>query len=177
MKVIINLLPPSKKEELKVKKHTGLILKIGLMAIFSIIVFVVFLFFSLSVLKIQKNSSEAIIVELGQSNVYKDVYDVQALIEKNYQQANQLSKELSQQKNYWELFNQLNQAVPQNIFLSELTIKDGTMSIKGFARNREELLEFKNKLEQNNVFNKVEAPISNFTLNENINFEFILEFS
>ena len=175
MKVIINLLPPAKKEEIRGKKQIGLVLKISFMAVLAVIVFMAFLFSSLAVVKIQKNSSEAIIVELGQGETYKDVYDVQNLIEKNYQQASQLNKELNQQKYYWESFNQLNQSIPQSIFLNELIIKEGVMSIEGFAQARKELLEFKERLEQNDNFKKVEAPISNFTLNENINFKFILE--
>jgi Tfp pilus assembly protein PilN len=175
MKVNINLLPPSRKEEIRGKKQIGLVLRIGFMAIFSVVVFVIFLFFSLKVVKIQKGASESIVTELGRSEIYKDVYDVENLIEKNYQRANQLSKELNQQNYYWEVFDQLNQIISDGIFLDELTIKDSVVTMRGFVQTREELVKFKEGLEQNEKFKKVDAPISNFTLNENINFEFILE--
>ncbi len=63
---------------------------------------------------------------------------------------------------------------PDGITLSSLKLnkKNSALKITGNAKTRNDLLKFKNNLENSKIFTAVKSPIKNILQKENINFEF-----
>ena len=84
----------------------------------------------------------------------------------------------TEKEKFLVLENAFNQVIFQkmpDIKLTEITYDksvDGVKNIKvkGFALNRERLLLFRQSLENNPTFSKVDLPISNFVKEKNISF-------
>jgi len=175
MKVTINLLPSERKDELAEKKSLKVILKIGLAAFFALLIFSAFLIFCFWTINIQIKSVKNQQEQLTENKKYNQVQEVQKFAENYYKQTSRLEKSLKQQNYYWDLFSEINQVIPENIYLKEMSLQDGSIFLSGFSSTREVLLKFKEDLEANEKFSRIESPISNLTSSENINFNFKAE--
>lgn len=175
MKVTINLLPPERKEELKQKRNIGVILKISVMAFSALLVFIVFIIFCLMTLNIRVQSLKDQQNRLMENKKYGQIKKSQEFAENYYKQTSGIERILKQQNYNWDLFSEVNKLVSENIYLKEIALQEGALSISGFSSTREALLKFKEDLENSSRFSKIEAPISNFTSSQDINFNFKAE--
>jgi len=175
MKVTINLLPEERKKEFLEKKALAMVLKFFMTAFLAIVLFSSFLFFCLWTIDIQIKSLKAQQAYLSENKKYSQVQGVQKFAENYYQQTSQIEKILQQHNYYWDLFIDISQVVPEGVRLEEMVLEGSVISLSGFSDDREILIKFKNSLEENEKFSKIEAPISNFTSSENINFNFKAE--
>lgn len=75
-----------------------------------------------------------------------------------------------------EVINAIIQARPLEINLSEyrIDLDSGKIFLKGFASNRQVLVQFKQNLEANKDFSKIHIPISSFEVEQNLQFEMSL---
>lgn len=172
MEITINLLPPEKKEELKNLRTIGTVIGIGTSAIFSIAVLFVFLQFCTKAILIQKNAFDKEVNRFAQTDAYREMRKSQTDIKKHSKQASQIKSGLLVKKSYWSVIDEINKMMPKDVYLRELSITEGTVSIKGFAFFRKSLLELEEELKQNENFIEIESPISNLVANENVVFEF-----
>lgn len=174
MKITINLLPLKNKEEIRIQQFAGMVFKIGFSAVFAVVVFVIFLFSCLFIIDLQEKIVAEETSQLEKVNVYGEVRKTHDLVDEYYKNTEQLEKALSDQISHVLILEKINDLIPDNLFLEQISIVDGKIIIKGFSSNRESLIEFRDKLEKSDLFDSVEAPISNFTASENINFTFTI---
>ncbi len=174
MKVTINLLPSNKKEEIRVQQLAGMVFEIGFSAVAAIAVFVIFLFSCLFIIDMQEKIITEETIQLEKVNVYGEVRKTYDLVDEYYKNTGQLEKGLSDQVSQVLILEKVNGLIPENLFLEEISIMEGKILIKGFSSSRDSLIEFRDKLEGDEQFDSVEAPISNFTASENINFTFTI---
>lgn len=172
MKITINLLPPEKKKELKGLRVVGVIFKIGVSAMIALVVLFVFLLFCVEAILIQKRAFDKEIDQFVSMKHYQEVKKSQEDIKQYNNQAQQIKRGFSNKENYWELINEINGVMPDDIFLKRMLIAEGTLRFSGFALHRETLLVLDGRLKESERFSDVESPISNIVANENIEFEF-----
>lgn len=71
----------------------------------------------------------------------------------------------------------LNETTPENINLKNLNIdftsneKNYLIKLSGVSKNRNDLIDYKNILEKNNIFNNIVFPVSNLLEKQNSKFE------
>lgn len=172
MEITINLLPPGKKEEIKKFRTAGVIFKIGISALFALLVMFVFMRFCVSAIMIQKEVFDKEIARFIRTDSYVEVEKAQSEIKTKSEQARRIKGGLNDKTEYWKLFEDLNSIMPDDVFLKQIAIADGAIKIKGFAIYRESLLILEDKLKENENFLDVESPISNLIAGENVEFEF-----
>lgn len=167
----INLLPEKRKNAIRIDRLNRFVLKMGVIVIFSILLLILFLFSNLFIIGIYKkiNQDEAGRTEKG--GIDKVIKETKSEIDRSFNETNQAVGEIEKRVSYWVYFNEINGILPEDIFYSEIEMKADQIKLRGLAKNREDLVKFKNSLENSEIFKKVEMPISNFTSQKNVNFE------
>jgi Tfp pilus assembly protein PilN len=175
MRVNLNLLPESKKEETEKKKRLKIILRQGFL-LFSIIVFLAVILANMYlVLQIQLKSIEDLssqeqdltsMVELKKyENKFKDTNSRISLL-----------GQIEKSKVYWShLFTILSQTAPDNITISNLATRDFSVMLSGKAQSRDDLIKFKDNLSNDNCLTDVNVPLSNLVVKENVDFQIDLK--
>lgn len=176
MKVTINLLPKDKKNEIQTQRTAGVVLKIGLSAAFAVVVFAVFLGACLFIINIQKSVAQEEAQKMSEVKVYSEIQQFREVVEKYYGQVQEIDEYLDNEKSYVGLLEKINEILPREVFLQEISIDEEAMEISGHSRTREALIEFRDRLEEEE-FGKIDAPISNFTASKDINFIFTINFN
>ncbi len=175
MKVTINLLPSNKKETIRIQQLAGRVLEIGFLAITAVMVFSLFLLACLFIINLQGEIIEKESIELKKVMVYNEVQKTHEAVNEYYQSTQQLDNGLSDQVSYINLLEKINDLIPDDLFLQEISIAEDKLVINGFSSNRNALIEFRDRLETEESFGSVESPISNFTASENVNFIFTID--
>ncbi|MEA1925774.1 MAG: PilN domain-containing protein [Patescibacteria group bacterium] len=177
MEININLLPPEQKDKLRDLRIVGIIFKIGTTALFSLGIFWIFLQFCNQAIIIQKNVFDKGFTQFTHTDSFKEVQKSQNEIKQYSKQAKQIRSGLIAKNSCWNVINEINCIIPDDVYLKKLSIyeseeEEETLKLNGFAFHRQSLLLFEKKLKENEMFTNVESPISNLVMNENISFEF-----
>lgn len=174
MDITINLLPPKKKKELKKTKLRKTILKIGFSAILSVVALVVFVQFCVWFITIQTEAFDDRVEKFGEDGVYAQAKVAQDSLRKYSQTARRIKSKLNTQSNYWEIIDTVNNIIPENVYLKEISLEKQVLDIKGESLDRQALIVFQEELERSELFGEIESPISNFVASKDVNFEFII---
>lgn len=176
MDILINLLPPAEKEELKNLRRVGVVLKIGFSAVCAMAVFIVFMFFTMKAVQIQEDVIVKEISRFEKSESYKEVREAQDSLREYSKIASKVKSGLNNQQQRWDIIHQINQIIPEDMRIIEFSIDDkNVLLLKGVAYNREALLFLKEGLEKSENLSKIESPISNFVAEKDVTFEFTAE--
>lgn len=169
---MINLLPPSQKEELLEEKKLKLVLILGIVILGFLASLSLFLFaIKISVsskLQIQKNLFDLKAEELQIAQNQELEGEI-----KSYNQI--LSRLDSFYKDGLDISNVLEKIssfLPEGVYLKSLDFdfSNNKILITGFSPTREKLLEFKKNLEKTNDFAEINFPTLNWVEEFNINF-------
>ena len=183
--MLINLLPPKYKEELRQEENFRLALILG------ILVLSFFLCFSMLLVSIR-------IYLAGEINAQKVVVEAQRKEgeELRLQEIRKLNEEVKGASSFYEkrivvsdIVERISSALPANVRLSSLlyapsaqtakgdspTASRAKIGLAGFAPRTEDLLEIRTNLEQDSLFKNFQFPPSNWVRAENINFSFDFE--
>ncbi len=171
MRITINLLPNKKKEEQKNLRIVGATLKVGATLLLAIVVFLVFLEFCILAISIQQKVLESEMNRFEQTGAAMKAKTAQDSLRDYDEKAKKVRKDLNSRKNHWEIISQVNQIMPDKIYLKTLAIKEGTVTIIGTAADREAFLLFEERIKADDIFGKIESPISNFVSEKNAEFE------
>ena len=175
MKIEINLLPKSKKEEIARAKKFRTVL--GWEAvIFSMgVVFLGFIFAINYLLGLNLQLS----VYSKNSNSSGAQYQTMAFYENKFSEINtKLTKisSVASSQIYWSgLFSRLDQSIPDNVEISGLSTKNFSVYLAGKAKTREDLLLLRDKLSQEDCFENVNLPLSDLVSKEDIAFQIDLD--
>lgn len=169
--IMINLLPPQEKERL-VKKETE-----RMVIIWGFIIAVFLVSFAMSVLftSIQV-SSRAQAQELLLEGIRKELENPSvAALKKELISANRFLTRvepfLLKDKRVSRIFSVIASRLPPGLYVTRLSYNQpGAISLEGFSPTRQALLIFKQNLEEEAFFSKVDFPPSNWIKPEDINF-------
>lgn len=163
--ITLNLLAPGKKQELQLKRLYQIIKNLIILTLLVTIATAIILLLTKMVLQ----------------NHFNDVVEQTTLTTKNVQIFNKDIKDFNKyvkaidniQNNYIPWFPFLTQFLnlaPQEIQIYNIDIKEEIMLITGLAKNRSELLKFKENLDQSDLFIKIDIPLENLLQKENVKF-------
>jgi hypothetical protein len=175
MKIEINLLPPDKKEEIRLTERFRTVL-VWETVIFSIaLIFFGFIFgidyvLSLNLQMISgSQSDEATGAKYETIKYYEDKFS---------QINTKISKisGISADQLYWsKLFAKLNEVTLPGVELSGLSTKDYAVFLAGQAKTRDDLIAFRDRLAKEDCFQQVDLPLSDLVSKEDIVFQIDLE--
>lgn len=164
----LNLISEELKKEIKLRHLYLFIKKINLTLIIITIVVAIILLVAKTILQTKFN----------------DIVDQTTLVTKNNQGYNIKIRDINSRLDFVEkvqndfipwsnLLKTVADITPNDISLNYLKINfaDQTIQIKGKAGLRENLLDFKQKMENTTIFKEINFPIQNILEKENINFE------
>ncbi len=170
----LNLLPTSKKEELKFQFIRAKLLSLFLIVFLGILTLIffligaeVFLSYHLSDIKEQIKNREA----AADTSPLQEIKEGVNNLNKKIVALDKIQKE---QVRWSEVLVSLSREIPLDLRLKELALKRESKSvfIKGEARSRDAVLTLENNLKQSEIFGQVESPLSNIITKENVIFEF-----
>lgn len=176
MKIIINLLPQDHKQALKFKRKCNVVLKLSATASVAVLVYVLFVISCTQILEMEKRTINQEIQRTEASKSFRTIRADQELIKDNYNMAGIIERGFSHKKSFLPVFDTVNATAPEGIILEEIKVGAQTVMIKGVGNDRQDVIDFKNRLEQEPLFSKVESPISNFTQQKDVLFEFNIAF-
>jgi Tfp pilus assembly protein PilN len=175
MRVNLNLLPESKKEETEKKKRLKIILRQGFLLFFIVAFLAVILANIFLILQIQLKSIE---------NLSSQEQDLAGMVElkkyeNKFKEINSRVSFLGQIEKsevHWSnLFIILSRATPDNITLLDLATKDFTVMISGKAQSRDDLIKLKDNLSNDDCLKDVNVPLSNLVVKDNVDFQIDLK--
>lgn len=164
--ITINLISAAKKKELKLTQFY-LILKnmIILILLFSSVLSMILL---LTKLSLQRHFEE-VVATTTLTTQYANVFGT------DVREFNKLVTSIdSVQKNYinWgEFIIDFTKIVPPGVAINKFNIIEGKIFIKGFASTRNDLLEFKDAIEQSDLLSNPELPIDDLLKKDNVDFD------
>lgn len=170
MEIYLNLLPKEKKDAIKRKKLTKLIIGQELVIVLVALLFITVLFSVNLILSFQR---EAVLSEsLGAED---ERYVKMEKYEKLFEATNQkviFINSLQKKHLYWSnLFLKFNDVVPDGILINEIANDNYKILVFGKADTRDILLAFKDKIGNNDCFENVNIPLSNIVVKKDIDFQ------
>lgn len=168
----INLLADQDKEERKLEKKLGVVLRTGLSIVFSLIILLGLMFSIENVLRIEFEAAQADALAHPMESS-KDIADAENLI-KNANAVSAKVAAAAKQTPFWsKVFKKLSDDAPDGLMLETIHVEKEHMKITGFAKTRDDFLSFQDKLNSEG-FSKMVSPVSNLVSPEN--FDFTIEF-
>ncbi len=171
----LNLIPPDKKEEI-IKKHQ---LKKVFFVETILTIIIVSLFVTLLSFKYVLSINLASLATSQREDKQAIQYNK---IKKYDQQFNQINTQIFQvaklekDQLYWsKLLVKLNQIIFPDISLDSLSTSNYTITLRGKADSRDNLILFKKKLEDEACFSNINLPLSNLVNKKNIEFQISFE--
>jgi len=136
-----------------------------------LLVFLVLLWNLDYVLKIEATVNLQQIEMSRQSFSFKDMQDYREKIKTANAQVEQVGK-IQKGQLYWSiLLEKLNQIIFPGIKIDSLSTKNYQVFLTGIAANRDDLVNFKEKLTQEKCFTEVDFPLANLMNKENTVFQ------
>lgn len=171
MKIYLDLLPDNRKKEIRRKKTFRSILKGEALFLLPVVLFILILLNIYYVIVLQRNS----LVNENSLQQSQSKYQQLGIYQEEFKQVNSLSQALGKIQSghlHWtNLFQNLSEATPDNIQISNLSTKNYTVFLVGKAKTRDDLLNFKNKLEESSCFQNINVPLSDLVVKDNVDFQ------
>lgn len=171
MEINLNLLPPSKKEEILKKRRLKTVM--GFEASLTLLL-VVFLGILMS-FKIVLDMGLSANLHARAERENTEQYDKIKKYDEQFRQVNldiSRIKTVERSQLYWSrLLDRLSGIIFPGIALDSITTNDYQISISGVSDNRENLVLLKEKLEGEECFSNVDLPLSDLVDKNNVNFQ------
>lgn len=175
MIININLIPPKRKEE--IKKHLLSIFIIKQEILFSFVFLVlIFVVVSLNYLMLSSLSFEAQSLDtLKQRSEIKELEGY----EQSFRQANDFTDKFGKIRTleyyHGDFLSRFAQLVPDSIKLKSLEVTENKASLLGWAKTREDLINFQSTLKAQDYLRNAEIPLSDLVKKEDIEFQAVFE--
>ncbi len=164
--ITLNLLPPQKKEEIRLIQLYVVIKNLIIIILFFTIIIAIVLLFTKMTLQ---NYFNKIVGQTTLTTKYSRLFNQDIKIFNK-----QLAEVDNIQKNHiiWtKFFIEFSKIVPAETTIYDLNINEDKILISGFSKSRARLLEFKNNLENSPLFSEITVPLENLLKKENLNFD------
>jgi hypothetical protein len=171
MDIKLNLIPPKRKEEIQENHRIKVIIKAEIILTFVLVVFFMTLWSFKYILDMNFRSFQMAQEKDGRKEQHEKI--------KNYNEKFsrinlQVSEILNIERNqiYWsKIFLKLNGIISPGIEIKSLSTIDYFITLSGIAKDRDELLSFKGKIEDEECFFNTDLPLSDLVSKNNIEFE------
>lgn len=172
---MINLLPPSEKNNLEIEKKYRLVLILCSITLFFLIALSLILF-SLKIHVAGQSESQRIIVtatekQFQNSQAQKLEADINSINENLVK----LDSFYKNQANFTGFLEKISKIVPEGMYLANLSLRQKEVSLNGYSPTREILFEFKKRLEEEPAFEDVYFPPASWVTPEDFTATFKLE--
>jgi Tfp pilus assembly protein PilN len=171
MEIKLNLIPPPRKKEIKKSYFLRMIVRWQMEIFLILLIFLVLLWNISYILKLETASNLKQIEMLHQDFSYKDMQGYEEKIKNANSQVADVEK-IQKGQVYWsELLDKLNNIIFAGIEIDSLGTKNYEVFLTGVAYNRDNLVNFKEKLTQESCFTEVDFPLANLMNKENLVFQ------
>lgn len=175
MNISINFLPVERKKEIKNLKYIGVVIKVGIMAVLSLCIFVVFLKANTHIISIEKDVIEGELLRFENSDEYRQTKIAQESLREFNKTAKTIKTGLKSKKDYIGLISAINEMIPEGIIITKFSTESKEIILDGIALERKSFLLLEKSLEESDRFKKVDSPISNIVSETNAKFTFKIE--
>jgi len=174
---MINLLPSEEKNTLKKEEKYRLTFILGTFVLFFLATLSLILF-SLKFYLAGEVAGYQILVNFEkQKAVTLEAQNIEKEISLLNQNLNTLATFYENQPGFAEVFKKISNIVPADMYLNTLSLNPSQdkesrfrVSLTGYSKTREILLDFKNRLESESIFQGIYFPPSSWVKPEDINF-------
>jgi len=171
MKIYLDLLPQQRKQEIKRNRLFRKILREEALFLLPFIVLISILISICYILIFQRDIIAAAYLTQQSQNKYQQF----GTYEEKFKQVNVLVQTMGKIQSghlHWQkFFQRLSETVPDGIYISDLSTKNYTAFLIGKASARDDLLNFKNRLERMPCFQNINVPLSNLVVKEDVDFQ------
>ena len=176
MIIKLNLIPQYRKDEINQARKFSAILRLEAELLFILAIFIAILFSMSYILNINlmlaTNNAEN---GLGDNAKFKDIRSYDSELNDINARILEIGKIQGGQLYWSEFFSKLNDSTLPAITLSGIATKNYAILLMGKAKNRDDLILFKDNLAKENCFTDVNLPLSNLAAKENIDFQIDLK--
>ena len=170
---MINLLPPSYKEEITKEENQRLVLILGTLFLIFLISLILILFSVKIYIQGQVELLESL-VSLEEKKIQTaGTQDLREKITLTNQEISKLESFYKNQINLTEILEKIFQTMPAKIYLTGFSWQKKTyqVALSGFSPSREILFDFKNNLEGKKEFSEIYFPSANWIKPTDIDFQ------
>jgi len=175
MKIYLDLLPPEKKEEMKKKKMFFKIVYYELLFFVPLAASILILVTINLALGIRIQGMNESINSVNSYKEYEELKTYESKFSEINAKTSNIFKMQKEHLNWLEMFYILNDKIPDNVYLSDLTTIDYQVSAIGKAKTREDLLKFQDNIKSESCFSNVVVPLSSLVSKENVEFQIDFE--
>jgi Tfp pilus assembly protein PilN len=163
--ITLNLIPPTAKRNLKLTQVYKIIKDLIIFILFlTIFVAIILLLIKMAL----QNNFNKVVTESTLTTKYANIFNKDV---KKFNEYLSAVDKIQQDYIPWSKFLvNLTKLIPENINIKNLDIDSNKISITGWAKSRDELLLFKNNLENSELFNGVNIPLENLLQKDNVDF-------
>jgi Tfp pilus assembly protein PilN len=171
MEIKLNLIPPKYKEEIAKNNRKLAVINAEITATFILLCFLGMLISVRYILKLNLNSLSMAREKSAMLSKYNEIKDYDSqFVKVNSNMGDVLL--INKDQLYWSnLFVKLSGIVFPGIEIETLATMDYDIIISGIAKNRDDLILFKEKLAKEECFTQVDLPLSELADKENVEFK------
>lgn len=169
---MINLLPPQQKQRLAQEENERMIIIWGFMvAIFLVAITLTILFTAIKI-KSLTDAQELVLEDMRKSLEISSVVELKKELVVANKFLSRTESFLSEDKRVSTIPDRIAGLLPRGVYITRLSYNDQlrNLTIEGFSPTRSDLLTFKNNLEGDKFFSRVEFLPANWIKSEDINF-------
>ncbi len=171
MEMQFNLLP----EERKKKIQRNNILRFVVWQEIVIIFIVVFFFLTIQsidfIVNLRLDEAKQQASVLKNSENYHQTEKYEKYLNSLNKKMRQIEKAQSNDTDWASVFDKINSLIPQTIMISGMSGDKNSVSIKGIAPLRDDLIEMKKNFDNDDCFENVNIPLNDIVLKKDIDFE------
>jgi len=167
---MINLLPPVEKGKFSSEKNKKIITILWLLVLFFLTCSILILFSIKTYIQAQVKSQQYLLIEAEKEKDQSEADDLQEEINSMNLSLTKLDSFYQNQTYLSDILEKISQVLPEELYLTNLSIAFSSVSISGFAPATETLFEFKENLEKEPSFKEISFPPANWVDLTDINF-------
>lgn len=187
--IVLNLLPPIEKRLLKFDYFRRAVIFYGILILFLLGIFTIFLFPSYLTLKLQADSLEKQISFEKATVESKRVQDFEARIGEINKNSGALLEFSQKAEILSPILESLAKVLPVGAYFTEISFRKSPaertagqassrkVALRGFAKTRADVLAIKYNLETGEYFTEIESPVLNYLKESDIDFVFFAKIS
>jgi Tfp pilus assembly protein PilN len=172
MRLLLNLLPPQKKAELRLAFLYSFLQSMALLLLIGVSIGSFSLLSARFMMK--KNLSDVSRRNAPETQEFKTVSETIKSINAHMTRL----EVLNDQFNDWtRLLLAVEQAVPPGVVVAQLTVAPtGSVTLSGDSETRDGVLALRRNLESNSLFRNIQSPLSNILQRTDVRFEFTMDY-
>jgi len=175
MEIKLNLIPPSKKEEIRKNKRLRTTIKAEVVLTALLLGFFIVLLSFRYILDVGLSGEVILNSEIEKADQFEKIKDYNNQFNEANDQIKQIAL-IDQSQLYWsKVFMKISQIIPSGIKVDSLETENYTVTLSGTADIRGDLIDFKGKLEDEGCFSDVDLPLSNLVDKADAEFKIVFK--